>query len=88
MMIQVKIHTIETISEARTCDGLEPEAQPQRLNEEHPFGMVVQSGLHRDMQRLAEMTNLERDNSFYNTSVLAYNFLASQRIEEVLLIAA
>jgi hypothetical protein len=57
MTTHVKNCTVGKTREARLGDGLEPESQPQRLNEEHPKGMVVQSDLHRDMQRSPEMSD-------------------------------
>jgi hypothetical protein len=81
MITQVKIHTIGTISEARAYDGLETEAQPQRLHEKHP---VTDGGIVRSVQRCAEAyrnAKPTRDYFFSVTKmVLAYNFLASQRV--------
>jgi hypothetical protein len=55
MTIQVKIHTIETISEARPFDGVGLLGSAPETEREASFGMVVQSELHGDMQRSAEM---------------------------------
>jgi hypothetical protein len=71
---------IGTISEARIDEGREPEIQPQRLNEEHPSGMVVQSDLHGNVQRLAETTNPGVETHRVTYMILCYNFLSSQRL--------
>jgi hypothetical protein len=61
----VKISGIGTISEARAGDDRESEAQPQRLNEEHP---AKDGGTVRSSRRLEESgrnaqtsENFERD---------------------------
>jgi hypothetical protein len=60
MMTQVKISGTGTISEASSSDEVGLLGAAPETERGASFGMVVQSGLHRNMQRLAEMTNPKR----------------------------
>ena len=83
MRKHVKIHTIGTISEARV--EMLVDTQPQRLNEKDP---EMGYGTVRSAQRCVEADRNDQPQEmlslFGNTTCLAYNFLASQRMNRVL----